>query len=376
MLTITDRYTASLPYPYEKLGNPPGLLFFDIETTGLSARTSQLYLIGSLFTDGTVFYLRQWFAQEPSDEKAVLAAFREELLTRPDGCLLLHFNGNGFDLPYLRKKYEHFSLPFPLDRFQSMDLYRSLRPFQAVLGLASLRQKAVETYLNLTRTDPFDGGQLIPVYENYLRTRSEADRKTLLLHNSEDVRNMPGLLAALKLGDYMEAHYSLTGQKYHTVTALDGSEKVELLVTLCCPVALPRPISLRLDCGPYLTAAKNRISLAVPLCEQTLKHYFSDTKNYFYLPDEDRAVHKSVGIYVDRDHRLRATKDNCYARKSGVFLPCPAGMKFQEKQASVFQRDRKEKTCYLEWNGEDSMKQTLTEEFWNAYVQAMWRSRR
>ncbi len=376
MLTITDRYAASLPYPYQKLGSPPGLLFFDIETTGFSARTSQLYLIGSLFTDGTVFHLQQWFAQEPSEEKEILAAFREDLLTRPDGCLLLHFNGNGFDLPYLQKKYEYFSLPFPLDRFQSMDLYRSLFPYKAVLGLVSLRQKAVENYLRLTRTDSFDGGQLIAVYEDYLHTRSEQGLKALLLHNSEDVRNLPGLLAALNLSDYMESRYSLAGQKYHTLTALDGAKKAELLITLFCPISLPRPISLRLDCGTYLTAAKNRISLAVPLCEQTLKHYFSNTKDYFYLPAEDRAIHKSVGIYVDKEHRQRATKDNCYAKKSGVFLPCPAAMTYEKESAAVFHRDRKEKTFYLEWIGEEEAEQTLTEEFWNHYVQAIWKSRR
>ena len=40
-----------------------GDVFFDIETTGLSWRTSHLYLIGALFFDpaADAFTLRQWF---------------------------------------------------------------------------------------------------------------------------------------------------------------------------------------------------------------------------------------------------------------------------------------------------------------------------
>lgn len=383
MLTITDHYTGTLPYPMEKLGESAGLLFFDIETTGLSAKTSQLYLIGCLFTDGTEFHLHQWFAERPADEPQVLTAFREYLDTLPEGCLLLHFNGNGFDIPYLRQKYERYQKPFPLDTFEGMDIYRALRPYKCVLGLPSLRQKTIEDYLGITRKDPFDGGQLIAVYEDYVDTHSKFGLKALLLHNDEDVRNMPKLLAALHLSDYMEANYSLSSQKLHCTTNLDGSERTELLVTLQSDIALPHPISIRMDNGLYLTASGNRISLAAPLPNLTLKHFFANTKDYFYLPDEDRAIHKSVGIYVDKEHRAKATKDNCYAKKTGVFLPCPAGMDlelihWEEMENRIFRQERKDKDFYLEWNAEEesNIPCECANAFWSELVHAIWRSRR
>ena len=40
--------------------------------------------------------------------------------------------------------------------------------------------------------------------------------------------------------------------------------------------------------------------MKMPLLEGTLKYYYPDYKNYYYLPLEDEAVHKSVGVYVDR----------------------------------------------------------------------------
>ena len=33
---------------------------------------------------------------------------------------------------------------------------------------------------------------------------------------------------------------------------------------------------------------------------------------YYYLPEEDSAVHKSVGIYVDKSRRKAATPQTCY----------------------------------------------------------------
>ena len=46
-------------------------------------------------------------------------------------------------------------------------------------------------------------------------------------------------------------------------------------------------------------------------------------KNYYYLPSEDRAVHKSVGTYVEKDHRCKASPENCYYPMYSVFLPLP-----------------------------------------------------
>ena len=44
-------------------------------------------------------------------------------------------------------------------------------------------------------------------------------------------------------------------------------------------------------------------------------------KDYYYLPDEDRAVHKKVGQYVDPEHRVQASASTCYTKKSSTFLP-------------------------------------------------------
>lgn len=49
MITIEKRLELPESYPLSRIGAPDQLLFFDIETTGLSAEHSRLYLIGCVF---------------------------------------------------------------------------------------------------------------------------------------------------------------------------------------------------------------------------------------------------------------------------------------------------------------------------------------
>ena len=69
-LMITIEKTLDLPdtYPLERIGSLDKLLFFDIETTGFSALTSRLYLIGCTYFSCGQWQLIQWFADS---EKAL-----------------------------------------------------------------------------------------------------------------------------------------------------------------------------------------------------------------------------------------------------------------------------------------------------------------
>ena len=83
--------------------------FFDIETCGLSAKSAPVYMIGAVQPDDRGTYLfRQWCAERPSEEPALITAFAESL---PARCRLLHFNGTTFDLPFLRDRSNFLGLP-------------------------------------------------------------------------------------------------------------------------------------------------------------------------------------------------------------------------------------------------------------------------
>ena len=79
-------HTAKVLTSYEEqLNNAASILpapaenicFFDIETTGLSAAVSSLYLIGTITFENNEWVLNQWFADDYVSEVRLLQAFSE-----------------------------------------------------------------------------------------------------------------------------------------------------------------------------------------------------------------------------------------------------------------------------------------------------------
>ena len=84
--------------------------------------------------------------------------------------------------------------------------------------------------------------------------------------------------------------------------------------------------------------------MKMPLLEGTLKYYYPDYKNYYYLPLEDEAVHKSVGVYVDPACREKAKASNCCKRVSGYFLQA-----FGAPQIPLLKSSYESGDCYIQW---------------------------
>ena len=124
-------------------------LFFDIETTGFSPTYTHVYLIGCAARRGNFICVTQFFAEKPEEEKPVLAAFLK--LSAQYGSLI-SFNGLGFDIPYLRKRLEHYGMNNALN-FQQLDIFQKISKFKPILRLDNLKQKSLETVLGLARDD-------------------------------------------------------------------------------------------------------------------------------------------------------------------------------------------------------------------------------
>ena len=61
----------------------------------------------------------------------------------------------------------------------------------------------------------------------------------------------------------------------------------------------------------------------MPIRQGRLKYFFPDWKNYYYLPQDDQAVHKSIGAFVDCSRRIPATARTCYQHAAGRFVAVP-----------------------------------------------------
>lgn len=340
MITASHTFTTPDTYPLDRLGQPDKLLFFDIETTGFSGANHQVYLIGCVCRRNKTWHLTQWFADTPDAEKDVLTAFFQYA---GGFAVLVHFNGDTFDIPFLRKRFQAWGLPYDLSSFDSVDIYKHLRPLRGLIGLDSLKQKSIEQFLGISRQDPYSGGQLIDVYRFYLETSKEDLYKMLMLHNQEDLEDMPLILPILYYEDFLKQDFALTEQKILEQLDIFGESVFSLSLTLEGRDMLPVPIQWDTS-HASCQASKNGLELIVPLVNDTLKYFYPDYKDYYYLIYEDMAVHKSVGEYVERSARKKATAQTCYTKKTGLFLPQPDAL-----WSPSFRKAHRAKQAYAEY---------------------------
>ncbi len=73
-----------------------------------------------------------------------------------------------------------------------------------------------------------------------------------------------------------------------------------------------------------INANDRQLRILIPVTQKTMKFYFKDYKNYYYLPVEDMAIHKSMAAYVDSTHKEKATKETAYTQITDVFIPAPS----------------------------------------------------
>ena len=332
-----------ITYPLEKHVPLEKALFIDIETTGFTARSSYLYLIGCAFYSAGSWYIRQWFAENYNEEATLLESF---FTFAADYSHLIHFNGNNFDLPFMDQKCKQFNLPYTLERFEGLDIYRRIAPYRYCLKLPNCKQKTLEQFMNIERKDPFNGGELISTYHDYVKNPTDFSEKALMLHNEDDLKGMLELLPILAYNDLFNSEVKAKKVQANYYKDLAGNKRQELLMTVVLPVALPKEFSASGN-NCYFKGVGNEGQIRVPICEDELKYFYSNYKDYYYLPTEDVALHKSVASFVDKDHRVQATAATCYTRKYSSYLP-----QWDTIIEPFFMRDHKGKEYYFELTDE------------------------
>lgn len=314
-------------------------IFLDIETTGFSPSSSYVYLIGCAVKNGKYIDVHQFFAENTAEEKDILASFLE-ILTNYD--TIISFNGVGFDVPYLKAKCDFYKIPESFREKNYLDIFKSVSDLKFLLKLPNYKQKTIEKFLEIGRDDAQTGGELINVYREYIRHPSEEASTLMHLHNYEDVIHMIDILPVLSYMEIFNGQYTILSTRLDSYHAFDGTTGQELIITMQNDYPVPKRISLKQG-GFYLMISKARTSIRVPVFEGELHYFYPNYKDYYYLPEEDMAVHKSVAAYVDKNYRENARAGNCYTRKSGAFLPQYASIMQPE-----FRQDYKDKVSYFE----------------------------
>lgn len=335
-------HTIPLPNdPYIQHYFSDNTAFFDIETTGFSKKYAFVYLIGLAVRQNGAIHIYQFLAQDRGEEASLLSAFHRHL---PFDCTLITFNGTGFDIPFLKSRETLYAIPDAWNSCQQTDLYKITAKLSRLFQLPNKKQKAVERFLGIEREDKMNGGELIDVYYAYEKQQDASSEALLLLHNYEDVLGMTKLLPLLSYRDLFEQPPHLLHAA--AISAPDTPAGKELLLTLKAPVPFSKPCSCHKP--PYrLICQDTSAELSVSILTGELNYYHENYRDYYYLPEEDMAIHKSVAAYVDPAHRKRATASTCYTRRNGAFLP-----QKEPWRTPCFYPGKKTKSSYFEFTRE------------------------
>jgi len=166
-----------------------GVIYFDIETTGFDKENDRIMLISyGKIMDGE-YVIKQIFADRLEEERDLLTSFLEDIREEHIWC---SYNGIAFDEPFIRKRMQRLDIDLNLPE-EHIDLYRLIRPYQKSLNLERCNLKTVEKYLGINRRDRIDGGISVGFYNMYLETGDLELKNVIMLHNFEDVLNLPDI---------------------------------------------------------------------------------------------------------------------------------------------------------------------------------------
>ncbi|MFU0826895.1 MAG: RNase-H-2 domain-containing protein [Lachnoclostridium sp.] len=380
MKTFTNKININPSYPVMAPYDWKDILFFDIETTGFSSNTSYLYLIGCMYYKDKDWQVTQWLADDLNSEPQILEAFFQVVKSFKR---LIHYNGTGFDIPFIQQKCKKYNLNFSFDQIESYDIYKKIQKIKRVLPLSNYKLKTIEKFLGIKRTDTFSGEDLIQIYANYLgklqyekllqksshtepapkannnsltpiskddtkKLSSEELSQIILLHNLEDVKNLIQIADILYYLDIFEncSYQNIQTREESVFTGQMGQlsfhsglkQSSFLCMETLLSFSLPQPLALLCplpqcdtESGYHksfkdissirLLVKNNMLTVKLPVFDGELKYFFENYKDYYYLPMEDTAIHKSVAMYVDKDYKVKAKPANCYIKKQGRFLP-------------------------------------------------------
>ena len=268
------------------------VIMFDIETTGLSPLKSFTYIIGVNIFTGNEWQIIQLFNDDGTSEPEMIRVFQEMLL---DADVLMHFNGDTFDIPYIQRRMQFIEHRFSIslkDNFNSLesfDLLKNIRPYKFALGLPNLKQKTIERYIGLDRIDMYNGGQLIDVYLGYLAAGDKRSRELVLQHNRDDMEGMIYLTSMLSIDLMERGDFEVTDL---STASVHGGKGLELIISGKLEHPVIHPVCNFMD-GMQLDAERDKFTLKLPVYSGILNYYYGST-----------------------------IKDGC-SQAEGYFAPCP-----------------------------------------------------
>lgn len=170
---------------------PEDVIFLDLETCGLSS--APLFLIGTMVCEAEELVVRQYFARDYSEERAVTSLFMDAACGKR---VLVSFNGKSFDLPYVRARAAANAVACAVPPVHFDLLHECRRVWRNVLPNCKL-QTLESAICGRTRTSDIPGSEIPEAYHAFVRTQNAAQISQILKHNLLDLVTLADLMVRL-----------------------------------------------------------------------------------------------------------------------------------------------------------------------------------
>ena len=183
---------------YGKTPKPQDLLFFDLETTGLSGGAGTLAFLASFGrflsagkTGGIILSINQYLLLDYPGESDFLEKAREELLktgSHSSPQLIVSYNGKAFDSQIIKNRFLMNGIKAP-DYFHADLLYPARKLWKRILPNCS--QATVETLIpGLDREGDIPGAMAPDIWFSFLKSGNTKELMGICEHNILDIKGL------------------------------------------------------------------------------------------------------------------------------------------------------------------------------------------
>lgn len=343
---------------FSYLGKAEEILALDVETCHLSKEESHIYLIGCAFCSDHTWKLIQWIDETGTEESDILTSF---FLFVKKFKIILDYRGEEQFIPILKKKMNEvglYSASHDEEITRSMkwvDLYSYVKPFRRILSLPDLKEQTVEKFFGTGRKENLSPKERDTMYQNFIANEDQSTNKNellskLLSQNEDDVVGVIAISNIFSYADLFTSSLDVYKAQANTYRNAEGELSQELLLyarvqTQKDSTASPSSFVLTAHAHScYAALTGKTVTIKVPIFNGRIRYFYANYKDYYYLPELDQAVHKSISDFVAKSRRVQATKETCYTTKVGSFLP-----EWSSFRTPLFKQEYGDKTAWFEF---------------------------